>query len=180
MSQGYQQGYRQHQHQHQHEYGEASEALVWERVTWRQGDGRYVFEVEEGGLHAKLSSPYGTSLILPMIAWEGLLDAIAGARKAKGRNERGFPARSGARWYDGEAGELTAGFRAGRSISELARAHNRSDYAIELQLERLGVWDRAAHRPVVPGEQRAASQAPLREKPLQDGEPGPPFANEAK
>jgi hypothetical protein len=139
---------------------------VWERVTWRQGDGRYVFEVEEGGLHAKLSSPHGTSLTLPMVAWEGLLDAITGARKAKGRNERAFPARSGARWYDGEAEELAAGFKAGRTIAQLARIHNRSAYGIELQLERLGLWDRINHRPIVPGEHRRASQAPL-------GEPAP-------
>jgi hypothetical protein len=158
MSQEYRRGYRQH--------GEAPEPLVWERVTWRQGDGRYVFEVEEGGLHGKLSSPYGTSLTLPMVAWEGLLDAINGARKARTRNERGFPARSGARWYDGEAGEVAAGFKAGRSVAQLARAHNRSEYAIEAQLDRLGLWDRIARRAIVPGEQRSASQAPL-------GEPGP-------
>src|SRR5690606_26865107 len=141
----------------------APEPLVWERVTWRQGDGRYVFEIEEGGLHARLSSPHGTSLTLPMVAWEGLFDAVMGARKARTRSERGFPARSGARWYDGEAGELAAGFRAGRSIAQLARAHNRSEYAIELELHRLGLWDRIAHRPVAPGEQRRASQAPLEE-----------------
>lgn len=155
------QGYRQAQHRHgASQYGEAPEPLVWERVVWRQGDGRYVFEVEEGGLHAKLSSPHGTSLVLPMIAWEGLLDAIAGARKARSRNERGFPARSGARWYDGEADELAAGFRAGRTIAQLARAHNRSEHAIELQLDRLGLWDRIAHRPAVPGGQGSASQRP--------------------
>ena len=96
-------------------YGQGSikiqrrEPLVWERVTWRQGDGRYVFEVAEGGLHATLSSPHGTSLTLPMVAWEGLLDALAGARKTRARGERGFPVRSGARWYEGEAGELVAG-----------------------------------------------------------------------
>ncbi len=73
------------------QYGEAPEPLVWERVTWRQGDGRYVFEIEEGGLHGKLSSPHGASLTLPMVAWEGLLDALNGARKARTRNERGFP-----------------------------------------------------------------------------------------
>ncbi len=160
MSQGYRRGHGENQHG-ENQYGGAPEPLVWERVTWRQGDGRYVFEIEEGGLHAKLSSPHGTSLTLPMIAWEGLLDAITGARKARTRNERGFPARSGARWYDGEAGELAAGFRAGRTIAQLARAHNRSEYAIELQLDRLGLWDRIAHRPVVPGGQRSASQAPL-------------------
>jgi hypothetical protein len=174
MSQGSRRG-----PQHGGRFGEgqgdgAPEPLVWERVTWRQGDGRYVFEVEEGGLHAKLSSPHGTSLILPMIAWEGLLDAIAGARKARRRNERAFPARSGARWYDGEAGELAAGFRAGRSIAQLARIHNRSAYAIELQLDRLGLWDRIAHRPVVPGEQRSASQAPLGEPAAGQGAELPP------
>jgi hypothetical protein len=158
MSQGYRRGHQQ--------YGEAPEPLVWERVTWRQGDGRYLFEIEEGGLHGKLSSPHGTSLTLPMVAWEGLLDAISGARKARTRNERGFPARSGARWYDGEAGELAAGFKAGRSVPQLARAHNRSEYAVEAQLDRLGLWDRIARRAIVPGEQRSASQAPL-------GETGP-------
>src|SRR5262245_61465890 len=100
MGQGYQQG---------HGHGETQEPLVWERVTWRQGDGRYVFEVEQGGLHARMSSPHG-SLTLPVVAWEGLLDALLGVRKARARSERGFPARSGARWYDGEAGELAAAF----------------------------------------------------------------------
>jgi hypothetical protein len=156
------------------QHGEAPEPLVWERVTWRQGDGRYVFEVEEGGLHAKLSSPHGTSLTLPMVAWEGLLDAIAGARKARSRNERAFPARSGARWYDGEADELAAGFRAGRTIAQLARIHNRSEYAIELQLDRLGLWDRTTHRPIVPGEHRSASQAPLGEPASGPGDGQPP------
>jgi hypothetical protein len=149
MSQGYGRSYDQH--------GEPPEPLTWERVVFRQGDGRYVFEVEEGGLHAKLTSPHGTSLTLPMAAWDGLLDALTGARKARARNERGFPARSGARWYDGEAGELAAGFRAGRSVSQLARAHNRSEYAI------------------VPAAQRRASQRPLGEPEpgeLGPGEPG--------
>lgn len=153
MSQRHCGGYKQ--------YGEAPEPLTWERVVFRQGDGRYVFEVEEGGLHAKLVSPHGTSLTLPMVAWEGLLDALMGARKARARNERGFPARSGARWYDGEAGELAAGFRAGRTVAQLARAHNRSEYAIEAELDRLGLWDRMARRAIVPGEQRNASQRPL-------------------
>jgi len=70
MSQGYGQKFDQDQ---------GHEPLAWERVTWRQGDGRYVFEVAEGGLHATLRSPHDTSLTLPMVAWEGLLDALAGA-----------------------------------------------------------------------------------------------------
>ena len=166
MAHGYRQGNRQ--------YGEAPEPLVWERVTWRQGDGRYVFEIEQGGLHGKLSAPHGTSMTLPMVAWEGLLDALTGARKARARNERGFPARSGARWYDGEADELAAAFRAGRGISQLARAHNRSEYAIEAELDRMGLWDRIARRAMVPGEQRSASQRPLgHTEPAPDSPPVP-------
>ena len=152
MSQGYRQDYQNDQSQ---------EPLAWERVMWRQGDGRYVFEVAEGGLHAKLSSPHGTSLTLPMVAWEGLLDALAGARKTRTRGERGFPPRSGARWYEGEAGELAAAFKAGRTIPQLARAHNRSEFAVEAQLDRLGLWDRVARRPVVRGQDRSQSQHSL-------------------
>jgi hypothetical protein len=155
MSRGHGRGYNQH--------GEAPDPLMWERVVFRQGDGRYVFEIEAGGLHAKLTSPHGTSLTLPMVAWDGLLDAVAGARKTRTRNERAFPARSGARWYDGEAGELAAGFRGGRTIAQLARTHNRSEHAIEAELDRLGLWDRIARRAMVAGSEREASQQPLGE-----------------
>jgi hypothetical protein len=139
------------------------EPLVWERVTWRQGDGRYSFEVAEGGLLATLRSPHGASLTLPMVAWDGLLDALAGARRTRTRSERGFPARSGARWYDGEAGELAAAFKAGRTIPQLARAHNRSEFAVEAQLDRMGLWDRVARRALV--------QAEGFQRPLQDAQP---------
>jgi hypothetical protein len=133
----------------EHRESSAHEPLVWERVTWRQGDGRYVFEVEEGGLVAKLTSPHGSSLILPVVAWEGLLDALAGARKTRTRSERAFPARSGTRWYEGESGELAAAFKSGRTIAQLARAHNRSEYAVEAQLDRMGLWDRVERKPML-------------------------------
>ena len=152
MSQAYRQEFGQ---------GPAQEPLVWEQVTWRQGDGRYVFEVAKGGLHATLSSPHGASLTLPMVAWEGLLDAVTGARKTRTRGERGFPVRSGARWYEGEAGELVEAFKAGRTIPQLARAHSRSAFAVEAQLDRMGLWDRVARRPVVSGQDRSRSQQPL-------------------
>jgi|SRR5581483_5732102 len=126
---------------------EAPEPLVWQRVEWRQGDGRYVFEVAHGGLHATLVSPHGSKLTLPMVAWEGLLDALSAARKTKARGERAFPARSGVRWYDGEADELATAFKAGRSITQLARAHHRSEFAIEAELDRQGLWDRMERRP---------------------------------
>ncbi len=120
-----------------------------------------MFEVAEGGLHATLNSPHGTSLTLPMVAWEGLLDALAAARKTRTRGERGFPVRSGARWYEGETGELAAAFKAGRTIPQLARAHNRSAFAVEAQLDRLGLWDRIARQPVVTEQVCNASQRSL-------------------
>jgi hypothetical protein len=140
---------------------QVQEPLVWERVTWRQGDGRYTFEVAEGGLHATLSSPHGTSLTLPSVAWDGLLDALTAARKTRQRGERAFPPRSGARWYDGETGELVAGFRAGRTIPELARAHNRTEFAVEAQLERMGLWDRVAQRSKAGGQDLGGPRASL-------------------
>jgi hypothetical protein len=139
-------------YEHDSSRGQAQDPLVWERVV----DGRYFFEVSEGGLHATLNSPHGTSLTLPMIAWEGLLDALSAARKTRAREERSFPVRSGSRWYDGETDELATAFKAGRTIPQLARAHNRSEFAVEAQLDRMGLWDRVARRPkahhVVPSE----------------------------
>lgn len=165
MSQGYRSG---------QESSQAQEPLAWERVTWRQGDGRYVFEVEQGGLFAKLSSPHGSSLTLPMAAWEGLLDALAGARKTRARGERGFPVRSGSRWYEGEAGELAAAFNDGRTIQQLARAHNRSEFAVEAQLDRMGLWDRAARQPVA-GAHDLASQHPPTGPAFEDARGSAPF-----
>jgi hypothetical protein len=130
-------------------YGQsqAQEPVVWERVEWRQGDGRYVFEVARGGLLAKLSAPHGSELTLPMVAWEGLLDALAAARKTKTRTERNLPSRTGARWSEVETQELVKTFKAGGSIAQLARVHNRTQFAVEAQLERQGLWDRAERRP---------------------------------
>ena len=136
------------------EYGyqsQAQEPLAWERVEWRQGDGRYVFEVARGGLHATLSSPHGTQLTLPMVAWEGLLDALAAARKTKARAERNLPSRTGARWSQVETQELAKTFKAGGSVAQLARVHNRTQFAVEAQLERQGLWDRVERRPTARG-----------------------------
>ena len=127
--------------------GQDQEPMVWDRVEWRQGDGRYVFEVARGGLLATLSSPHGAKLTLPMVAWEGLLDALAAARKTKARTERSLPSRTGARWSESEAQELAKAFKAGGSIAQLARVHNRTQFALEAQLERQGLWDRAERRP---------------------------------
>jgi hypothetical protein len=57
-------------------------------------------------------------------------------------------ARTGARWSETETAELGKAFKSGGSIGQLAKIHNRTQYAIEAQLERLGLWDRAARQPV--------------------------------
>src|SRR5262245_13092942 len=60
---------------------QSQEPVLWDRVEWRQGDGRYTFQVASGGLLATLTSPHGSALTLPMVAWEGLLDALSAQRK---------------------------------------------------------------------------------------------------
>jgi hypothetical protein len=134
----------------------SQEPVAWDRVEWRQGDGRYTFQMASGGLLATLTSPHGSALTLPMVAWEGLLDALAAQRKTRTRAEAKFPARSGARWYDGEAGELATAFKGGRSIRQLARAHNRTELAVEAELDRQGLWDRVERRPKQAGDMAPA------------------------
>ncbi|MGE0697649.1 MAG: hypothetical protein AB7O57_00985 [Hyphomicrobiaceae bacterium] len=118
------------------------EPLVWDRVEWRQGDGRYRFEVARGGLHATLTTPAEHSITMPLVAWDALLDALMGARKTKARSERSLPVRAGSRWEAAEVAELEAAFRSGASIGRLARSHNRTQGAIEAKLAEVGLWDR--------------------------------------
>ena len=158
--------------EYSYDQGHAQEPMAWERVEWRQGDGRYVFEVARGGLLATLSSPHGAKLTLPMVAWEGLLDALAAARKTKARAERNLPARTGARWSETETQELAKTFKAGGSIAQLARVHNRTQFAVEAQLERQGLWDRAERRPT---ERTRGGHLP----PGESGSEGRPTASSA-
>lgn len=123
------------------------EPLVWERVEWRLGDGRYVYEVAEGGLFATVTAPGERSLTLPVVAWDAMLDAVAAARKARRRGEREQPSRAGQMWVPSEVDRLIAEFEGGASIARLARSHNRTGGAIETKLARLGLWDREARRP---------------------------------
>jgi hypothetical protein len=123
-----------------------------------------------GGLLATLTAPHGGKLTLPMVAWEGLLDALAAQRRTRNRAESKFPARSGARWYEGEAGDLAAAFKAGRTVRQLARAHSRSEPAVEAELARQGLWDRVERRPTGAGEQPRAI-----EDGADDGPPPFPF-----
>jgi hypothetical protein len=117
--------------------------VLWESVSWRRGEDQFRFDIERGGLFATLSAPGNRSLTLPMVVWEGLLDALKASRSTRTRSEQQYPSRARARWYDGEAGELADGFKSGRTIAQLARAHNRTEYAIEHQLDRLGLISKA-------------------------------------
>ena len=123
------------------------EPLIWDLVEWRQGDGRYRFEVAQGGLHATLTSPNGQSLTLPMVAWDGLLDALTASRKTKARVPQNLPPRAGARWSAKEIEQLTAAYNAGATVDGLALAHNRTGMAIEAQLAAQGLWDRTMRGP---------------------------------
>jgi hypothetical protein len=167
MAQGYGRAYREYRDwgDDRGRSGPAHEPMVWERVEWRQGDGSYVFEVAQGGLFGTITAPQGRALTLPIVAWESLIDAIAAARKSKQRAERNLPARTGARWSETETAELGKAFKSGGSIGQLAKIHNRTQYAIEAQLERLGLWDRAARQPV--------GRAAGRDLPVHDGEASP-------
>ena len=51
---------------------------------------------------------------------------------------------SGSRWTSEEEQRLASAFDAGRTVDELARAHNRSRAAIEARLVRLGKMDASA------------------------------------
>jgi hypothetical protein len=123
-----------------------SKPLVWESVSWRRGEEQYRFDVERGGLFATLSAPDGKAMTLPMVVWEGLVDALKAekATKTRAEHQQQYPSRSRARWYDGEVAEVADAFRAGRSIAEIAHAHNRSAYSIEAQLDKLGMISTAA------------------------------------
>lgn len=120
-----------------------AQGLVWENVSWRRGTEQYSFEIERGGLFATLKAPGNRSMTLPMVVWEGLLDALKANKATRSRSEQQYPARARARWYDGEVAEVAEAFKAGRSIAEIAHAHNRSAFAIEHQLDRLGLVSNA-------------------------------------
>ena len=131
--------------------GVMQDPVIWQKVEWRQGDGRYSFEVQQGGLHATLTAPHGTSLTIPTVAWYALLDALMASRKTTQRAERAFPARAGARWGEAEVNQLVDEFKSGKTINTLAKRHNRSIWAIETQLAQQGLWDRGLRIPAGQG-----------------------------
>jgi hypothetical protein len=139
--------------------------LAWESVSWRRGEDQFQFEIERGGLFATLKAPGNRSMTLPMIVWDGLLDALTATRTTKRRVEQQFPARTGTRWYDGEAAELVQAFRTGRTIPQLAKAHNRTEYSIEHQLDKMGLFSKAEK--YGPGSPNDTGRAMLRSAPME-------------
>ena len=133
------------------------DGIVWESVRWRAGVDQYQFDIERGGLLATILGPDGQRLTLPLVVWEGLLDALKANRSARAKTDhrRQFPVRSHSRWYDGEISEVADAFRQGRSVAEIAHAHNRSAAAIEHQLTKLGL----IARPAVVAEVRGSPAA---------------------
>lgn len=150
------------------------EPVVWQTVEWQQGDGRYRFELQQGGLHATLTAPQGRSFTIPTVAWYALFDALAAARKTKQRSERPLPARSNARWGETESADLAAAFKSGASMGALAKSHNRSIPAIEAQLSRLGLWHRMEPPSRMTDGTAAAVAAAAEAKLIHDPRPWPP------
>lgn len=122
----------------------------WGRFEWRAGVDGYSFEIDPGGLHATLKIPDGTGLKLPVVAWEGLIEAIKINQKTRTKSQASVQARAGSRWSDQETDELATSFSAGTSIAELARRHARSAWAIESQLVRIGLLQRVEGVPQRP------------------------------
>ena len=68
-----------------------------------------------------------------------------GAAAAPAERKPAFPqSGSGSRWSAEEEERLASAFDSGRTVDELARAHNRSRAAIEARLVRLGKIDASA------------------------------------
>jgi hypothetical protein len=126
----------------------AIEPITWQRFEWKSGADHYKFEVLEGGLFGALTAAGAEgfaarcrSITLPMVAWEGLLDSVRTNRKSRDKAAGQVPARAGQNWSATETSELQEGFQAGRSISDLAHSHSRSQAAIQAQLAKLGLWN---------------------------------------
>lgn len=122
--------------------------IQWQRFEWTSGADLYTFAVTDNGLFGTLTAGDTRKVTLPMVAWEGMLDSVALARKGKSQSDRPQPDRSGARWSDPEVARLEQAFRGGAGIPALARMHQRSRDAVEAQLEKLGLWNRFERRPV--------------------------------
>ncbi|HXF66909.1 MAG TPA: hypothetical protein VNK67_09470 [Burkholderiales bacterium] len=74
------------------------------------------------------------------------LEGAGATRSAAAPAQEGAPPASGAgaRWSEEEERRLAAAFDSGKTVEEIARAHNRSRAAIEARLVKLGKLDASA------------------------------------
>ena len=126
-----------------------NDSVNWDRFQWRAGAESYVYEITDQGLIGRLTISDGRKFALPVVVWEAMFDAVKTNRNAKLKAEVNLPPRAGARWTETESDELAAKFRSGRSPTDLAREHARTQWAIEGQLAKLGLWDRLERKPLV-------------------------------
>ena len=124
------------------------EGVSWEKFHWRAGAETYAFEVTDRGMIGRLTVSDGRSFALPVVVWEAMVEAIKTNRNTRAKVDAHLPPRAGARWSESESARLVAKFQSGCSIKALATEHARSDWAIEGQLARIGLWDRAERRAV--------------------------------
>lgn len=113
--------------------------LVWDEFGWSSGADRYSFAITDNGLYGTLRASGRPDVTLPMVAWEGMLDAVRTSRKAKTKSQATLPPRAGALWSTAESDQLAASFQSGASVETLAASHARTRGAIQSQLERLGL-----------------------------------------
>lgn len=73
------------------------------------------------------------------------LDAPAATGKQRAATAENAPSNSGKPWSDDEDKALAAAFDAGKQILELATAHQRSRFAIEVRLAKLGKIEQPAN-----------------------------------
>ena len=124
------------------------DGVSWEKFQWRAGAETYAFEVTDRGMIGRLTVSDGRSFALPVVVWEAMVEAIKTNRNTRAKVDAHLPPRAGARWSESESARLVAKFQSGCSIKALATEHARSDWAVEGQLARLGLWDRVERRPV--------------------------------
>lgn len=115
----------------------ARDPIVWQRFEWKSGADNYVFEIQQGGLFGTLTAQPNRVMTLPMVAWEGMLESVRVTRKSQTQPQSravaaGMAQRSGSRWTEAEVDQLVEQFKSGRTIAQLADAHARSAYAVEI------------------------------------------------
>ncbi len=150
----------------------ATGVLQWGRFGWRAGADEFSFEIEPGGMYATLRPPPPqAALTLPVVAWEGLLEAMKVNRSSRQRAQGNLPPRAGARWSEEETQRLATSFGEGKSVAALSQIHARTSVAIESQLVKLGLIARAETSSLPSATGQSQSRQPDPPQPLQSENP---------